>query len=636
MGHTLDVKPFDGTGNFPDWLARVKIVITSSGAISAIQSDARMKEGAEGKFSDKEAIADAQARGIIISALSEDLQAIVNDKTAFEAVTALNELFAVKNTAKLVNDLTLLLNHKMAKDDTNGRHFTSHWQILRNNVDTKDLSIDDVFKLVYLASLNSRYQPIAVEFGHKKLSEFKIEDVKSKVFNNSDMILAASGETTMVKAALRMVHAELLKHKLSQEDLYQSFRRVIENVSVTISSYQDKNAMGSQLVSPEHGIVAFGSRTQGWCFALRQFATRYAKELGIERSKLMAKLWGDNFYDSQTKTWSTQSSDATGKNADRGFNLLVLDPIYKLFGASLESDADKALALADKLGIIFTAEERALADKALPTAIMGKHLSAADALVDMFCIYLPLPAKAQSYRCSGLYEGPQDNKSAARIRACDPSGPLVLYVLRMVPASDKGRFYAFGRMFSRTVKSGQRVRIQSPNYTPGKHTDLFVTTTQSTVIMMGSSIESIDDCPAGNIVGLVGIDQYLLNSGTITTSETAHSIKAIKFSVSPVVQVAVSVANPKDLPKLVEGLKRLSRSDPCVQCHSSTTGEFIDLEEYYAWAVITKSAPFVKYYGTILAKSSGVAMAKSPNKHNRLYLSAEPIQEELATLVDNG
>ncbi|KAJ2456737.1 translation elongation factor 2 [Coemansia sp. RSA 2424] len=189
---------------------------------------------------------------------------------------------------------------------------------------------------------------------------------------------------------------------LSSEDLYQSRYRVIENVNVTISSYQDKNAMGSQLVGPELGTVAFGSSTQGWCFTLRQFATRYAKELGIERSKLMAKLWGDNFYDSQTKTWSTQSSDAIGKNADRGFNLLVLDPIYKLFGASLEGDADKALALADKLGIILTAEERTLADKALLTAIIGKHLPAADALVEMFCICLPSSAKAQTYRCSGL------------------------------------------------------------------------------------------------------------------------------------------------------------------------------------------------------------------------------------------
>ncbi|KAJ2452195.1 translation elongation factor 2 [Coemansia sp. RSA 2424] len=387
-----------------------------------------------------------------------------------------------------------------------------------------------------------------------------------------------SGVPAQVEAALRMAHAELVKPVLLIDgvDRAASVLCVIEIVNVTISSYQDKNAMGSQLVSPELGTVAFGSSTQGWCFTLRHCG-------------------GDNFYDSQTKTWSTQSINATGKNADRGFNLLVLDPIYKLFGASLEGDADKALALADKLGVIITAEERTLADKALLTAIIGKYLPAADTLMEMFCICLPSPAKAQSYRCSGLYEGPQDDESAAGIRACDPSGPLVLYVSRMVLASDKGRFYAFGRVFSGTIKSGQKVRIQGPNYTPGKHTNLFVTAMQRTVIMMGSSIESIDDCPAGNIIGPVGIDQYLLNSGTITTSETAHSIKAIKFSVSSVIQVAVSIANPKDLPKLVEGLKRLSRSDPCVQCHSSTTGEFIvagaselhlgtcfkDLEEYY-------------------------------------------------------
>jgi len=93
--------------------------------------------------------------------------------------------------------------------------------------------------------------------------------------------------------------------------------------------------------------------------------------------------------------------------------------------------------------------------------------------------------------------------------------------------------------------------------------------------MMGRYIEPIEDCPAGNIVGLVGIDQYLLKSGTLTTSETAHNMRVMKFSVSPVVQVAVEVKNAADLPKLVEGLKRLSKSDPCVQASISETGEHI-------------------------------------------------------------
>merc|ERR1712164_181034 len=79
----------------------------------------------------------------------------------------------------------------------------------------------------------------------------------------------------------------------------------------------------------------------------------------------------------------------------------------------------------------------------------------------------------------------------------------------------------------------------------------------------------------GNTVGIVGIDQYILKTGTITDVEDAHNIKVMKYSVSPVVQQSVRPKNPSDLPKLVEGLKRLSKSDPIVQCSTSESGEHI-------------------------------------------------------------
>lgn len=83
--------------------------------------------------------------------------------------------------------------------------------------------------------------------------------------------------------------------------------------------------------------------------------------------------------------------------------------------------------------------------------------------------------------------------------------------------------------------------------------------------MMGRYVEPIEDVPCGNIVGLVGVDQFLVKTGTITTFENAHNMRVMKFSVSPVVRVAVEAKNPADLPKLVEGLKRLAKSDPMVQ-----------------------------------------------------------------------
>jgi len=74
--------------------------------------------------------------------------------------------------------------------------------------------------------------------------------------------------------------------------------------------------------------------------------------------------------------------------------------------------------------------------------------------------------------------------------------------------------------------------------------------------MMAGKVDAVPDVPAGNTVGIIGVDQYLMKQGTITTAEDAHNIRVMKYSVSPVVRVAVDVKNASDLPKLVEGLKK--------------------------------------------------------------------------------
>ena len=50
---------------------------------------------------------------------------------------------------------------------------------------------------------------------------------------------------------------------------------------------------------------------------------------------------------------------------------------------------------------------------------------------------------------------------------------------------------------------------------------------------------------------MVGVDQFLVKTGTITTFKDAHNLRVMEFSVSPVVRVAVEPKNPADLPKLV-------------------------------------------------------------------------------------
>lgn len=170
-----------------------------------------------------------------------------------------------------------------------------------------------------------------------------------------------------------------------------------------------------------------------------------------------------------------------------------------------------------------------------------------------------------------------------------------------------------------------------------------------TILMMGRYVEPIEDVPCGNICGLVGVDQFLVKTGTITTFEHAHNMKVMKFSVSPVVRVAVECKNPSDLPKLVEGLKRLAKSDPMVQCIIEESGEHIiagagelhleiclkDLEEDHAGIPLKKSDPVVSYRETVSEESDRMCLSKSPNKHNRLFMKAKPMPDGLADDIEN-
>ena len=89
------------------------------------------------------------------------------------------------------------------------------------------------------------------------------------------------------------------------------------------------------------------------------------------------------------------------------------------------------------------------------SAALDVFLSYSQALLEMMIWHLPSPATAQKYRVENLYEGPLDDQYANAIRTCDADGPLMLYVSKMIPASDKGRFFAFGRVFAGTVSFQQ-------------------------------------------------------------------------------------------------------------------------------------------------------------------------------------
>jgi elongation factor 2 len=441
----------------------------------------------------------------------------------------------------------------------------------------------------------------------------------------------------------------LLELQLEKEDLYLTFQRIVENVNVIIATYADDDGpMGIVRVDPSNASVGFGSGLHGWAFTIKQFSEMYAEKFGVPVAKLMSKLWGENFFNPKTKKWSKKPAE----DNVRSFCMYILDPIYKVFDCIMNFKKDETDKLLDKLGVKgkMKHEELQQEGKPLMKAVMRNWLPAGDTMFQMITVHLPSPVTAQKYRTDMLYEGPLDDECATGMKACDPNGHLMMYISKMVPTSDKGRFYAFGRVFSGRIATGQKVRIMGPNFVPGKKEDLYEKSVQRTILMMGSRIEAIEDVPCGNICGLVGVDQYLVKTGTITTFKEAHNLKVMKFSVSPVVRVAVEPRNAADLPKLVEGLKRLAKSDPMVQCMIEESGEHIiagagelhleiclkDLEEDHAQIPLKKSDPVVSYRETVTEESSQMCLSKSPNKHNRLFMKAVPMPDGLAEDIDKG
>merc|ERR1711981_435463 len=382
---------------------------------------------------------------------------------------------------------------------------------------------------------------------------------------------------------------------------------------------------------------------------IERFAKIYAAKMGVDKEKMMKRLWGDSFFNAKKKTWTNvMQPEGCTEPLQRAFCQFIMGPIAQLMRAIMNDDKTKYQKMMGSLGIVLKGDEKNLTGKPLMKRTMQVWINAADTLLAMIVTKLPSPRVAQKYRVENLYEGPMDDAAANAIRACDPAGGLMMYVSKMVPTSDKGRFHAFGRVFSGTIATGSKVRIQGPHYKPGSKEDLNVKNIQRTVLMMGRTVEQIADVPCGNTVALVGIDQFILKSGTLTTIEDAHNITAMKYSVSPVVKVAVKPKDGKDLPKLVEGLKKLSKSDPLVVCTTEENGERIiagcgelhveiclkDLVEEYAKCDIKKGDPVVLYKETVTEESSQMCLSKSPDKHNRLYCKGAPLGDECALAVE--
>ncbi|XBJ06815.1 hypothetical protein VPH35_012427 [Triticum aestivum] len=448
------------------------------------------------------------------------------------------------------------------------------------------------------------------------------------------------------------LQGEVVKHKFTGEQTYQILNNVIQNANATMATHGDAR-LGDVQFYPEKGNVAFSAGLHGWAFTLTSFAKVYAPKVGVEESYMVKKLWGDNFYDHTTRKWTKEKTRS--KTCKRGFVMFIYDQIERVIQACMENQKDELRRMLQKVGVNLMDDEKNLTGMALVKCVMKTWLPASTALLEMMICHLPSPLEAQKYRVENLYEGPLDDKYAEAIKKCDPEGPLMLYVSKMVPASDVGRFFAFGRVFSGRIATGMKVRVMGPSYVPGMGTDLNVESVQRTIIWMGKKQCDVPDVPCGNTVGLIGLDACIIKSATLTSEKevVARPIRAMKFSVCPLMFVTVNCKVPTDVPKLVQGLKRLAMSDPVVLCSQVEPGTYTvagvgelhleiclkDLQENFMDGVeVAVSSPPVVSFRETVRKSCDPVEKKFRNNQIRYSLSvvARPLDEKVVEAIEDG
>jgi elongation factor 2 len=260
-----------------------------------------------------------------------------------------------------------------------------------------------------------------------------------------------------------------------------------------------------------------------------------------------------------------------------------------------------------------------------------------EAVLGMVVQHHPPPHIAQRYRIPKIWPGDLESSLGKSLLACDEKGPAVMMVTTINVDPQAGRV-ATGRLFSGTVKDGDEIYLIDAKR-PGK--------VQSVNIYMGNTREVVSMLPAGNIPALLGLD-YAVAGETISTVKSIPAFESIKYVSEPVVTIAVEPKHPKDLPKLVEALRRITVEDPnLIVKINEETGETLMagmgvlhleiatslLQE--AGLNITTTQPLINYRETVRTKA-GPIMSKSPNKHNKIFMRIESLDNEIIELIKTG
>ncbi|MEM3760891.1 MAG: elongation factor EF-2 [Candidatus Bathyarchaeia archaeon] len=265
-----------------------------------------------------------------------------------------------------------------------------------------------------------------------------------------------------------------------------------------------------------------------------------------------------------------------------------------------------------------------------------------NAILNMVVKNIPNPVEAQKYRIPKIWKGMMHSEIGRAMLNCDENGPATMCITN-VQSDMKEGLIATGRLFSGSLKEGDHVYLVNA----GKEC-----TVKQVSIYMGSFRENVSQITAGNITALSGLESVRAGETIVDVKhkEVMFPFERTKYLSEPVMTMAVEPKHPKDLPRLIEAMNRLSIEDPnIIATIDKETGCYLLsgigelqleiamklLTEYGGGIELLASNPTVTYRESITAKGATVTTL-TPNKQNSFRVQVEPLEKEIVELIEKG
>ena len=260
---------------------------------------------------------------------------------------------------------------------------------------------------------------------------------------------------------------------------------------------------------------------------------------------------------------------------------------------------------------------------------LAQKVPLSEVLLGMVVEHLPSPKVSQEYRVPNIWEGDIESPAGQGMITTSPDGPLAVMVTNVSVDKHAGEI-ATGRVYGGSIEKGTEV------YLVGSHSKSRV---QQVGVYFGPERVNTDAVPAGNIVYVAGAKGAIAGETICSPEDKIKEFEGLDHISEPVVTVAVEAKNTKDLPKLIEVLRQVAKEDPTIKVEiNEETGEHLvsGMGELHLEVIsyrikdkgveIQTSEPIVVYRETVSQLSPQVE-GKSPNKHNRIYITVEPLED---------